>query len=100
MTVDEALGITAEQSAVENSKYRPLPGQPIDEESLRSSRYSLPLTTNNNGGKGKMFRARDELGRFLIPLQNEEEWLDFLELTLADWLEQVEGARYITLTYI
>lgn len=23
---------------------------------------------------------------------DEEEWLDFLELTLADWLEQVEGA--------
>ena len=23
---------------------------------------------------------------------DENEWLDFLELTLADWLEQVEGA--------
>lgn len=23
---------------------------------------------------------------------DEDEWLDFLELTLADWLEQVEGA--------
>ena len=86
MTVDEALGITEEQSTVENSKYRPLPGQPFDN-SVRSS-FSL---SSNSGGK--VFRARDELGRFLIPLQNEEEWLDFLELTLSDWLEQVEGAR-------
>ena len=37
------------------------------------------------------FRARLELGAFPIALQ-EDEWLDFLELTLADWLEQVEGA--------
>jgi len=36
-------------------------------------------------------RARPELGRFQITL-TKEEWLDFLELTLADWLEQVEGA--------
>ena len=38
------------------------------------------------------FVSREELGRFVIPLSGEEEWLDFLELTLADWLEQVEGA--------
>mmetsp|Transcript_17586 Transcript_17586/g.33385 ORF Transcript_17586/g.33385 Transcript_17586/m.33385 type:complete len:306 (-) Transcript_17586:196-1113(-) len=36
-------------------------------------------------------RARPELGRFEMEL-NYAEWLDFLELTLADWLEQVEGA--------
>lgn len=36
-------------------------------------------------------RARPELGRFEMEL-NKEEWLDFTELTLADWLEQVEGA--------
>ena len=36
-------------------------------------------------------RARPELGHFDIQL-TKEEWLDFLELTLADWLEQVEGA--------
>jgi hypothetical protein len=36
-------------------------------------------------------RARPELGRFDMFL-NKEEWLDFIELTLADWLEQVEGA--------
>lgn len=39
-----------------------------------------------------VFYSRPELGRFAIVLQDKEEWLDFLELTLADWLEQVEGA--------
>ena len=37
------------------------------------------------------FRSRPELGRFPISL-TKDEWLDFLELSLADWLEQVEGA--------
>lgn len=37
------------------------------------------------------FYARPELGRFPLQL-SKDEWLDFLELTLADWLEQVEGA--------
>jgi hypothetical protein len=37
------------------------------------------------------FKARPELGRFDI-LLDKEEWVDFIELTLADWLEQVEGA--------
>lgn len=37
------------------------------------------------------FLARPELGRFVIEL-NKGEWLDFIELTLADWLEQVQGA--------
>lgn len=36
-------------------------------------------------------KARPELGRFDLIL-TKEEWLDFIELTLADWLEQVEGA--------
>ena len=36
-------------------------------------------------------RARPELGRFALQLSHQE-WLDFIELTLADWLEQVEGA--------
>jgi hypothetical protein len=35
--------------------------------------------------------ARPELGRFVMTL-TMDEWLDFIELTLADWLEQVEGA--------
>jgi hypothetical protein len=29
---------------------------------------------------------------YLLYIEGEGEWLDFLELTLADWLEQVEGA--------
>lgn len=37
-------------------------------------------------------RARPELGRFPIILRGEQEWLDFIELTISDWLEQVEGA--------
>lgn len=37
------------------------------------------------------FLARPELGRFTIKL-NKNEWVDFIELTLADWLEQVQGA--------
>mmetsp|Transcript_2342 Transcript_2342/g.6741 ORF Transcript_2342/g.6741 Transcript_2342/m.6741 type:complete len:308 (-) Transcript_2342:1603-2526(-) len=36
-------------------------------------------------------KARPELGRFDIHM-DKDEWLDFVELTLADWLEQVEGA--------
>mmetsp|Transcript_16776 Transcript_16776/g.28459 ORF Transcript_16776/g.28459 Transcript_16776/m.28459 type:complete len:322 (+) Transcript_16776:37-1002(+) len=39
-----------------------------------------------------VFTARAELGRFPIKLTGEQEWLDFIELSLADWLEQVEGA--------
>jgi hypothetical protein len=48
---------------------------------------------NNNSSDSSRFqvRARPELGRFSMEL-NKEEWLDFAELTLADWLEQVEGA--------
>lgn len=35
--------------------------------------------------------SRPELGRFPITL-SQQEWIDFVELTLADFLEQVEGA--------
>ena len=38
------------------------------------------------------FYARPELGAFPLPLQSHAEWIDFLTLSLADWLEQVEGA--------
>ena len=38
-----------------------------------------------------VFRSRPELGRFEMTL-TKAEWVDFIELTLADWLEQVEGA--------
>lgn len=37
------------------------------------------------------FLARPELGRFEIHV-NKNEWIDFIELTLSDWLEQVQGA--------
>lgn len=42
-------------------------------------------------GEPIQFRSRVELGSFLLEV-TEEEWLDFIELVLADWLEQVEGA--------
>ena len=38
------------------------------------------------------FRSRAELGNFPIATKSHQEWLDFLTLSLADWLEQVEGA--------
>ena len=38
------------------------------------------------------FRARPELGGFDIPMDDDDMWFDFITLTLADWLEQVEGA--------
>ena len=43
-------------------------------------------------GAPPAFRARIELGAFAMPLADETEWLDFVTLSLADWLEQVEGA--------
>jgi len=38
------------------------------------------------------FRSRLELGDFEIRLRSYDEWFDFVTLSLADWLEQVEGA--------
>lgn len=38
------------------------------------------------------FTARPELGGFDIPMKDDALWFDFIALTLADWLEQVEGA--------
>ena len=43
------------------------------------------------------FHSRPEVGRFNISL-SKTEWLDFIELTLADWLEQCEGAASKPLT--
>ena len=37
-------------------------------------------------------KARLELGHFDIEFVDEKEFLDFVTLTLADWMEQVEGA--------
>ena len=39
----------------------------------------------------RTFRARVELGAFPIEL-NRDDWVAFITLSLADWLEQVEGA--------
>ena len=39
--------------------------------------------------EGRSFRSRLELGAFAMPLTDEKEWLDFITLSLADWLEQV-----------
>jgi len=47
---------------------------------------------NSTQSKQFTFQSRPELGRFDIKLKNKSEWLDFVELTLADWLEQVQGA--------
>ena len=63
---------------------------------LRSATISVvassPANALANSGKPPSFYARTELGAFEMPLQSHAEWLDFLTLTLADWLEQVEGA--------
>ena len=53
--------------------------------------------SNNNAthvkttNKTYTLRSRPELGRFEMSLAHDE-WLDFITLTLADWMEQVEGA--------
>jgi len=57
----------------------------VDETVFRWKKDLAPPTAVYN------FRSRAELGRFQIQL-TKDEWLDFLELSLADWLEQVEGA--------
>ena len=43
---------------------------------------------NNNNNSSIHFISREELGRFIILLKDETEYLDFLQLSLADWLEQ------------
>ncbi|OQR89781.1 hypothetical protein ACHHYP_06051 [Achlya hypogyna] len=37
-------------------------------------------------------RARAELGNFSLPIASDAEWHDLMELVLADWMDQVEGA--------
>jgi hypothetical protein len=39
-----------------------------------------------------LISSRLELGNIPIAFADEAEWLSFVELTLADWLEQCEGA--------
>lgn len=56
----------------------------------------LAMISKDDGDRGRVVDfecySRIELGRFKIVFNGEVEWLDFIELTLADWLEQVEGA--------
>jgi len=54
--------------------------------------YCSAIPSSEQNDLNKSFTSREELGRFNIPLRDNEEWLDFLELSLADWLEQVEGS--------
>ena len=54
-------------------------------------RSSVDATVLSNA-PGASFRSRPELGAFEIALRSADEWRDFLTLSLADWLEQVEGA--------
>ena len=51
-----------------------------------------PRDDNNKSEEATYtFLSRPELGRFEIHV-NKNEWVDFIELTLSDWLEQVQGA--------
>eukprot|EP00965_Chrysotila_dentata_P244570 6206056-Pleurochrysis_carterae.AAC.4 len=61
----------------------------VDRASVDETAFSPPPP---NSGIVPSFRARPELGAFKIQLRSEQEWVDFLTITLADWLEQVEGA--------
>jgi len=62
---------------------------------LDRSTLDKVVRTFYSGKKGKkstiILRSRMELGAFKISL-TRDEFLDFLALSLADWLEQVEGA--------
>ncbi|KAJ1432212.1 hypothetical protein B484DRAFT_447980 [Ochromonadaceae sp. CCMP2298] len=60
----------------------------VDRSTVDASLYA----SYGTGDSAYTFTSRAELGRFPIHLSGESEWLDFIELSLADWLEQVEGA--------
>ena len=62
----------------------------VDRSTVDSTVFSW-THSDLNTNKTYTFTARPELGRFTITL-TKEEWVDFIELTLADWLEQVQGA--------
>jgi hypothetical protein len=63
----------------------------LDRSTFDETVFAWSMEGTNHSDALFQLRARPELGRFSMEL-NKEEWLDFLELTLADWLEQVEGA--------
>ena len=75
-----------------DTSYPPLKPRP----SKRASAAHDKSLARQADGVEFAFRARPELGAFPIPLRSggtrHLEWLDFLTLSLADWLEQVEGA--------
>jgi hypothetical protein len=63
----------------------------VDRQSVDETLFVLENDADQASRKF-VFKAREELGAFDIPLIDENEWLDYLELVIADWLEQVEGA--------
>ena len=59
----------------------------------KQSEGSDPSTENTQpADEPLLISSRLELGNIPIAFNNEAEWLSFVELTLADWLEQCEGA--------
>eukprot|EP00607_Mallomonas_marina_P000867 CAMPEP_0182437676 /NCGR_PEP_ID=MMETSP1167-20130531/85208_1 /TAXON_ID=2988 /ORGANISM="Mallomonas Sp, Strain CCMP3275" /LENGTH=356 /DNA_ID=CAMNT_0024630679 /DNA_START=46 /DNA_END=1116 /DNA_ORIENTATION=+ len=60
--------------------------------SISPSLSSPTSTPSSTASSTVCLQSRAELGRFPICLKDEREWSNFLELTLSDWLEQVEGA--------
>lgn len=63
----------------------------VDRSTVDETVFHWNPKRNDDPEESFTFRARPELGRFVIKL-TKGEWLDFIELTLADWLEQVQGA--------
>ena len=63
----------------------------VDRKSVDDTLYLL-ADEHQQTNRSFEFKARPELGNFQIKLMDENEWLNFIELSLADYLEQVEGA--------
>lgn len=64
----------------------------VDRATVDATLPSSPEQLAAYEAKPPTFYSRSELGAFAIPLKSKQEWIEFLTLTLADWLEQVEGA--------
>mmetsp|Transcript_29578 Transcript_29578/g.59186 ORF Transcript_29578/g.59186 Transcript_29578/m.59186 type:complete len:308 (-) Transcript_29578:228-1151(-) len=63
----------------------------VDRSTVDATVFDWKQSDVDDDSKEYTFKARPELGRFDIKL-SKNEWVDFIELTLADWLEQVQGA--------
>jgi hypothetical protein len=65
----------------------------VDRSTVDETVFNWTINDTNGSSVTKQytFKARPELGRFTITL-DKSEWIDFIQLTLADWLEQVQGA--------